>query len=99
MEEFEEKVGSLVSGLIFRFDGPNVRVDLGRTEAIMAAEDRIPNERLNLNQRLTFLNQGNKRNPKGKRNLSCPVLIPNLLRNFLPEKYLKFLQNQLKLKR
>ncbi|RPJ65512.1 MAG: transcription termination/antitermination protein NusA, partial [Alphaproteobacteria bacterium] len=31
MEEFEAKVGSLVSGLILRFDGPNVRVDLGRT--------------------------------------------------------------------
>lgn len=55
MEEFEERVGALVSGLILRFDGPNVRVDLGRTEAIMPAEERIPNERLNLNQRLTFL--------------------------------------------
>lgn len=55
MEEFEEKVGSLVSGLVLRFDGSNVRVDLGRTEAIMASEDRIPNERLSLNQRLTFL--------------------------------------------
>jgi N utilization substance protein A len=55
MDEFQEKVGSLVSGLILRFDGPNVRVDLGRTEAIMFSEDRIPTERLNLNQRLSFL--------------------------------------------
>ena len=55
MEEFEERVGALVSGLILRFDGPNVRVDLGRTEALMPVEERIPNERLNLNQRLTFL--------------------------------------------
>lgn len=55
MEEFEERVGALVSGSVLRFDGPNVRVDLGRTEAIMPAEERIPNEKLNLNQRLTFL--------------------------------------------
>ena len=66
MEEFEEKVGSLVSGLVLRFDGPNVRVDLGRTEAILLAEDRIPNERLNLNQRLTFLIKAIEETPRGK---------------------------------
>lgn len=66
MEEFEEKVGSLVSGLILRFDGPNVRIDLGRTEAIMAAEDRIPNERLNLNQRLSFLIKSINDTPRGR---------------------------------
>jgi N utilization substance protein A len=66
MEEFGERVGSLVSGLILRFDGPNVRVDLGRTEAIMLAEERIPNERLSLNQRLTFLLKEIKETPRGK---------------------------------
>lgn len=66
MEEFEEKIGALVSGLILRFDGPNVRVDLGRTEAIMAAEDRIPNERLSLNQRLSFLIKAINETPRGK---------------------------------
>ncbi len=66
MEEFEERVGALVSGLILRFDGPNVRVDLGRTEAIMPAEERIPNERLNLNQRLTFLLKKIEETPRGR---------------------------------
>lgn len=66
MEEFEEKVGSLVSGLVLRFDGSNVRIDLGRTEAIMATEDRIPNERLSLNQRLTFLIKAINETPRGK---------------------------------
>lgn len=66
MEEFEEKVGSLVSGLVLRFDGSNVRIDLGRTEAIMASEDRIPNERLSLNQRLTFLIKAINDTTRGK---------------------------------
>ena len=66
MEEFQEKVGSLVSGLVLRFDGPNVRIDLGRTEAILLAEDRIPNERLSLNQRLTFLIKDITETPRGK---------------------------------
>lgn len=55
MDEFSSKVGNLITGLILRFDGPNVRIDLGRTEGIMPTEERVPTERLNLNQRMTFL--------------------------------------------
>ena len=55
LDEFGQRIGNLVSGTILRFDGPNVRVDLGRTEGIMLAEERTPNERLSPNQRLTFL--------------------------------------------
>ena len=55
MDEFSGRVGGLISGIILRFDGPNVRVDLGRTEGIMPANERIPSERLNSGQRLTFL--------------------------------------------
>lgn len=88
MEEFEEKVGSLVSGLILRFDGPNVRVDLGRTEAIMAAEDRIPNERLNLNQRLTFLIKAINETPRGKEiflSRAAPEFVEKLFAREVPE--------------
>jgi len=55
MDQFSGRVGSLISGLILRFEGADVRVDLGRTEGIMPADERVPNERLNLSQRLTFL--------------------------------------------
>lgn len=55
MGEFEGRVGGLISGMVLRFDGPNVRVDLGRTEAMMPAEERVPSERLNPGQRLSFL--------------------------------------------
>ncbi len=88
MEEFEEKVGSLVSGLILRFDGPNVRVDLGRTEAIMAAEDRIPNERLNLNQRLSFLIKAINETPRGKEiflSRAAPEFVEKLFAREVPE--------------
>ncbi|MEK7188222.1 MAG: NusA N-terminal domain-containing protein, partial [Patescibacteria group bacterium] len=53
--EFSGRIGSLISGMILRFDGSDVKVDIGRTEAMMPAEERIPSERLSLNQRLTFL--------------------------------------------
>jgi N utilization substance protein A len=88
MDEFEEKVGSLVSGLILRFDGPNVRIDLGRTEAIMAVEDRIPNERLNLNQRLTFLIKAINETPRGKEiflSRAAPEFVEKLFAREVPE--------------
>src|SRR4030065_1643158 len=88
MEEFQEKVGSLAAGLILRFDGPNVRVDLGRTEAIMAAEDRIPNERLNLNQRLSFLIKAINETPRGKEiflSRADPQFVVKLFAREVPE--------------
>src|SRR3989344_1227652 len=88
MEEFEEKVGSLCSGLILRFDGPNVRVDLGRTEAFMAAEDRIPNERLSLNQRLSFLIKAINETPRGKEiflSRAAPEFVEKLFAREVPE--------------
>jgi len=88
MEEFQEKVGSLASGLVLRFDGPNVRVDLGRTEAILLAEDRIPNERLSLNQRLTFLIKAINETPRGKEiflSRSAPEFVSKLFAREVPE--------------
>lgn len=88
LEEFEEKVGALVSGLILRFDGPNVRIDLGRTEAIMEAAERIPNERLNLNQRLSFLLKEIKETPRGKDlflSRADPEFIKKLFAREVPE--------------
>lgn len=66
MDEFTGKVGSLVSGIVLRFDGPNVRVDMGRTEGFMPAEERVPSERLALGQRLTFLLKDIRETIKGK---------------------------------
>jgi N utilization substance protein A len=66
LTEFEAKVGSLVSGMILRFDGGNVRVEIGKTEGIMPYEKRIPNERLALNQRVTFFFEEIKETPRGE---------------------------------
>lgn len=66
MDEYSDRVGNLISGMVLRFDGPNVRVDLGRTEGIMLSEDRVPNERLSLNQRLSFLLKEIEETPRGK---------------------------------
>lgn len=88
MDEFSERVGTLISGMILRFDGPNVKVDIGRTEAVMPAEERIPNERLNISQRLTFLFKEILEGPKGKELIlsrADPSFVEKLFAREVPE--------------
>src|SRR5215469_5230442 len=54
LSDYKVKIGSIVSGMVLRFAGPNVIVDIGKTEAIMPPSEQIPNEKYHLNQRLMF---------------------------------------------
>ena len=88
MDEFSQREGTLISGMILRFDGPNVRVDLGRTEALMPAEERIPNERLSPSQRLSFLLKKIEDGPRGKEILlsrADPAFVEKLFAREVPE--------------
>jgi len=51
--DYKLRIGTIVNGRVLRFAGPNVIVDIGKTEALMPTQEQIPNERYNLNQRLT----------------------------------------------
>lgn len=51
--EFKTKVGTIVNGMVLRFDGPNIIVDIGKAEGIMPQAEQSPNEKYRLNQRLT----------------------------------------------
>lgn len=54
IEDFSKRIGTIVSGMVLRFDGPNVIVDIGRAEAVMPPPEQNPAEQYRLNQRLTF---------------------------------------------
>ncbi len=62
--DYKVKVGTLISGMVLRFAGPNVIVDIGKAEAIMPVSEQIQNEKYHLNQRLSFylveIRQGSK---------------------------------------
>jgi N utilization substance protein A len=88
MDEFSGRVGSLISGMVLRFDGQDVRVDLGRTEGIMPATERISNERLLPNQRLTFLLKKMEDGPRGREitlSRSDPDFVKKLFAREVPE--------------
>ncbi len=53
LTDYKGKVGAIVNGMVLRFAGPNIIVDIGKTEALMPPQEQIPNEKYHLNQRLT----------------------------------------------
>ncbi len=65
LADFQTKIGSIASGMILRFDGPNVIVDIGRAQAIMPPQEQSQGERYHLNQRLTFYVEGIRETMRG----------------------------------
>ena len=66
LSEFERKVGTVVNGMVQRIEGANIVVDLGKTEAIMPASDKILGEGYRLNQRIKVYIVGIKESARGQ---------------------------------
>lgn len=52
MNEYQDKIGTVITGVVSRAEGRIVRFDLGRAQAIMPASEQIQNERYHPGQRL-----------------------------------------------
>lgn len=52
--DYSTRVGTITNGMVLRFNGREVIIDIGKTEAIMPPAEQIPLEHYRLNQRLTF---------------------------------------------
>ncbi|MBI2074623.1 MAG: transcription termination factor NusA [Candidatus Levybacteria bacterium] len=50
--DYRARIGTIVNGMVLKFAGPNVIVDIGKTEGVMPQAEQIPNEKYHLNQRL-----------------------------------------------
>ncbi|MFA7178904.1 MAG: transcription termination factor NusA [Dehalococcoidales bacterium] len=50
--EYADKVGDIITGTVRRVDPRNTYIDLGRAEAMLAAQDQAPSERYRVGQRL-----------------------------------------------
>lgn len=86
--DFTTKVGTVASGMVLRFDGPNIIVDIGRAEAVMPREHQVPQEHYKLNQRLTFYIEGIRTLTKGEEVIvsrSHPGLVLGLFKREVPE--------------
>jgi N utilization substance protein A len=52
MSEYEDKIGTVINGIVGRVEGRIVRVDLGKAQGIMPASEQIQGERYYPGQRL-----------------------------------------------
>ncbi len=86
--EYEAKMGTMTTGMILRFDGPNVVVDIGRGQAMMPPAEAIPNEFYRLNQRIAVFIKEIRETYKGKAIIvsrSAPELVKELFAREVPE--------------
>jgi N utilization substance protein A len=54
MSEYEDKIGTVINGVVSRVEGRVVRVELGKAQGIMPASEQIQGERYYPGQRLKF---------------------------------------------
>jgi N utilization substance protein A len=65
IDDFSQKIGTIVPGLILRADGPNFIVDIGKAEAVMPPAEQTPTERYFPNQRMMFYVAAIHESPRG----------------------------------
>jgi N utilization substance protein A len=64
-EEYKNRPGDIVSGLVRRFDRSDVIIDLGRAEAVMPARERVPTEEYQIGDRIRAFIAGVEKTVQG----------------------------------
>lgn len=65
MAEYDDKIGTVINGLVSRVEGPVVRVDLGKAQGIMPRSEQIQGERYYPGQRIKVFLKDVERGPRG----------------------------------
>lgn len=87
-EEFKSKVGDIVTGSIYRRDKNQVMVNLGKTEAILPAQEQIPTEEYDLGKTYKFYVLEVRKTTKGPKivlSRTHPGLLKRLFELEVPE--------------
>src|SRR3989338_5515372 len=86
--DYKVRIGTIVNGMILRFAGPNIIVDIGKAEGIMPPNEQIANEKYHLNQRLAVFLKEIHEGPKGEEVVVSRAdngLLVGLLKREVPE--------------
>jgi N utilization substance protein A len=54
LTDYQQKVGTVTNGMVLRYDGPNVLIDIGRAQGTMPPHEQIPSEEYKKNRRMAF---------------------------------------------
>ena len=88
MAEYEDKIGTVINGLVGRVEGNIVRMELGKAQAIMPRSEQIQGERYYPGQRLKVYLKDVERGFRGPQlvvSRGCPEFVEWLFRAEVPE--------------
>jgi len=88
IDEYQDKIGTLVNGMVLRFDGRFIICDIGRGQGLMPPEEQARDEHYRLNQRLTFYIKDIRETMKGQQIIvsrADPELVIGLFKREVPE--------------
>src|SRR5579872_5974972 len=88
ISDYQTRIGSVLNGMVLRFAGPNVIVDVGKTETIMPQTEQISIERYHINQRLSFVLLDIREGARGEELIvsrAHPSLLEGLFKREVPE--------------
>jgi len=88
MEEYKEKEGEVLSGIIQRMEGQNVLVNIGKTLGVLTKPEQIPGEFYKPGQRLKVYLVEVEKTPKGPKiflSRTYPKLVSKLFELEVPE--------------
>lgn len=89
-EEYKDRKGTLIAGIVRRMERRNLIVDLGRTEAILPYTEQVPREHFRPGDRIQTYVLDIVRGPKGAEIIvsrAHPGLLIKLFENEVPEIY------------
>ena len=87
-DEYKQKEGEIVSGIVQRIEGRNIFVDLGKSVGVLFPSEQVENERYRIGQRLKVYVMKVEADPKGPGILlsrSHPALVHKLFEIEVPE--------------
>lgn len=87
-EEFVEKAGEIITGIVNRREGRALIIDLGRTEGILPSSEQVPSEEYKTGDRMKFFIVEVKKTTKGPKitlSRTHPSLVKRLFELEVPE--------------
>lgn len=87
-EEYKDKEGEIISGVVQRVEGRNIFVDIGKTTGIIFPDEQIPNENCRIGQRLRVYILKVEKTPRGTNiylSRSYPKVVSKLFAIEVPE--------------
>ena len=88
LDEYKDKIGQLVNGMILRFDNKDIICDIGRGQGRMSPQEQVNSEDYQLNKRLTLYIADIRETLKGRQIIvsrTANKLVTKLFKREVPE--------------